>query len=86
MLWGLTFGGAAPQLQSALTIAGGTESDLANAFLPVAFNLAISAAGLVGALLIAVSGGLVLAVSMAVLGALALVVTVVGRQTFAGRA
>ncbi|PYY38649.1 MFS transporter [Curtobacterium sp. MCBD17_030] len=86
VLWGLTFGGAAPQLQSALTIAGGTESDLANAFLPVAFNLAISAAGLVGALLIAVSGGLVLAVSMAVLGALALVVTVVGRQTFAGRA
>ncbi|PZE68746.1 MFS transporter [Curtobacterium sp. MCBD17_021] len=85
VLWGLTFGGAAPQLQSALTIAGGAESDLANAFLPVAFNLAIAAAGLVGALLIGVSGGLVLAVSMAVLGVVALLVTVAGRATFAAR-
>lgn len=85
VLWGLTFGGASPQLQSALTIAGGSESDLANAFLPVAFNLAISAAGLVGALLLGFSGGLVLAVFMAVLGALALAVTMVCRGTFAAR-
>lgn len=82
-LWGVTFGGAAPQLQSALTLAGGANSDLANAFLPVAFNLAIFAAGLVGALLLGVSGGLVLAVFMAVLGLAALALTLAGRHSFA---
>lgn len=84
-LWGLAFGGAAPQLQSALSIAGGAQSDLANAFLPVAFNLAIAAAGLVGAVLLGLSGGLALGVSMAVLGVVALALTVVGRRTFSAR-
>ena len=84
-LWGLSFGGASPQLQSALSIAGGAQADLANAFLPVAFNLAIFAAGLVGAVLLGVSGGLVLGVFMAVLGVVALGLTVVGRATFSAR-
>ncbi|KQQ25447.1 MFS transporter [Frondihabitans sp. Leaf304] len=81
-LWGLAFGGASPQLQSALSIAGGSQSDLANSFLPVAFNLAIFAAGLVGALLLGLSGGLILGLFMAVLGAVALALTIVGRKTF----
>lgn len=85
-LWGLAFGGAAPQLQSALTIAGGSESDLANAFLPVAFNLAIFAAGVVGAVLLGFSGGLVLAEFMGVLGLVALAITLAGRRTFGARA
>jgi predicted MFS family arabinose efflux permease len=84
-LWGLSFGGASPQLQSALSIAGGAQADLANAFLPVAFNLAIFAAGLVGAVLLGVSGGLVLGVFTAVLGVVALGLTVVGRATFSAR-
>ncbi|WP_420367513.1 MFS transporter [Curtobacterium sp. L1-20] len=81
-VWGLAFGGASPQLQRALSVAGGAQSDLANAFLPVAFNLAIAAAGLVGAALLAVSGGLSLGVLMAALGVVAFVLTVVGRRTF----
>ncbi|GAA4267146.1 MFS transporter [Frondihabitans peucedani] len=84
-LWGLAFGGASPQLQSALSIAGGAQSDLANAFLPVAFNLAIFAAGVVGAVLLGLSGGLILGVFMGVLGAIAFVLTVVGRTTFSAR-
>jgi predicted MFS family arabinose efflux permease len=84
-MWGLAFGGASPQLQSALSIAGGAQSDLANAFLPVAFNLAIFAAGVVGAVLLGLSGGLILGVFMGVLGAIAFVLTVVGRTTFSAR-
>ena len=84
-LWGLAFGGASPQLQSALSIAGGAQSDLANSFLPVAFNLAIFAAGLVGALLLGFSGGLILGVFMAVLGVVALALTIAGRETFSAR-
>ncbi|ARC58602.1 Purine ribonucleoside efflux pump NepI [Frondihabitans sp. 762G35] len=84
-LWGLAFGGASPQLQSALSIAGGAQSDLANSFLPVAFNLAIFAAGLVGAVLLNVSGGLILGAFMAVLGVAALALTIAGRETFSAR-
>ncbi|OOB89533.1 MFS transporter [Rathayibacter sp. VKM Ac-2630] len=86
VLWGLGFGGASAQLQAALTKAGGADSDVANAFLPVAFNLAIFAAGILGAVLLGSFDALVLPVLMAVLGALALLLTIVGRRTaFTGR-
>ena len=52
VLWGITFGGAAAQLQAALTTTGGADSDVANSFLPVAFNLAIFTAGILGAALL----------------------------------
>lgn len=80
-LWGMTFGGAAPQLQSALTLAAGEHSDVANSFLPVAFNLAIFAAGTSGALLLQAFPPLVLAVWMAGLGAVALILSLYGRRT-----
>lgn len=80
LLWGVTFGGASAQLQSALTIAAGTDSDVANAFLPVAFNLAIFAAGILGAVLLTVFDGLVLPVVMIVFGLAALLLTVRGRR------
>lgn len=41
-LWGIGFGGSSTQLQAALTTAGGEDADVASAFLPVAFNIAIS--------------------------------------------
>lgn len=85
VLWGLTFGGASAQLQGALTRTGRENSDVANSFLPVAFNLAIFAAGTTGAFLLQRLDTVVLAVFMAVLGVVALVLTVVGRRTaFAG--
>jgi predicted MFS family arabinose efflux permease len=80
-LWGLTFGGASAQLQSALTLAGRENSDVANSFLPVAFNIAIFAAGILGAVLLEHFDALVLAVLMAGLGAAALVLTFHGRRS-----
>ena len=79
--WGLAFGGASAQLQAALTTAGGENADVANAFLPVAFNVAIFAAGLVGAGLLTVADGLVLPVVTIAAGVAALVLTLVGRRT-----
>lgn len=80
-LWGVTFGGAAAQLQSALTRVGKENSDVANSFLPVAFNLAIFAAGLLGAVLIESFDARVLAGLMAALGVVALAITFVGRRS-----
>ena len=81
VLWGLTFGGASAQLQAALTTTGGADSDVANAFLPVAFNLAIFAAGILGAALLTPFDGLVLPVVMIVFGLAALLLTVYGRRS-----
>lgn len=80
-LWGIAFGGAPAQLQSALTIAGGADADVANSFLPVAFNIAIFGAGILGAGVLAAGGGLAPMVVMVVLGLAALALTVVGRRT-----
>ncbi|SMH43977.1 Predicted arabinose efflux permease, MFS family [Rathayibacter oskolensis] len=81
VLWGIAFGGASAQLQSALSRSGRENSDVANSFLPVAFNLAIFAAGVLGALLLDAFDSVVLAGLMAVLGAAALGITVLGRRT-----
>lgn len=80
VLWGITFGGASAQLQGALTTTGGPDSDVANSFLPVAFNLAIFTAGILGAALLTHFDGLVLAVVMIVSGIAALLLTVHGRR------
>ncbi|MBF4590285.1 MFS transporter [Curtobacterium sp. VKM Ac-1395] len=80
-LWGIAFGGAPAQLQSALTIAGGADADVANSFLPVAFNIAIFGAGILGAGVLAAGGGLAPMGVMVVLGLAALALTVVGRRT-----
>lgn len=86
VLWGISFGGTAPQLQNALTHAGGDNADIANSFLPVAFNLAIFGAGILGALLLTVGDGLILPAAMTVLGVFAFALTLYGRRTaFAAR-
>ena len=81
VLWGLGFGGASTQLQTALTVAGGDNADVASAFLPVAFNVAIFAAGVLGGLLVRHLDGLVLAASMVALGIVAFLLTLRGRRT-----
>lgn len=81
VLWGIMFGGAAAQLQAALTTTGGADSDVANSFLPVAFNLAIFTAGILGAALLTNFSGLVLAVVMIVAGLAALMLTIYGLRT-----
>ncbi|ALE05617.1 MFS transporter [Arthrobacter sp. ERGS1:01] len=81
VLWGLTFGGAAAQLQAALTSAGGQDSDVANSFLPVAFNIAIFVAGILGAALLTRFDGLVLPVVMIGCGAITFLLTIYGRRS-----
>ena len=80
-LWGLSFGGAPSQLQNALTRAGEDSSDVANSFLPVAFNLAIFAAGVFGALVLVAFDGLVLPIAMAALGVIVVALTIYGRRS-----
>ena len=81
VLWGVAFGGAAAQLQTAVSAASGENADVANSMLGVSFNLAIFAAGVFGAVVIGNFDGLVLPIIMAGLGAVALFVAVAGRRT-----
>ena len=81
VMWGIAFGGASAQLQAALTTTGGDDSDVANSFLPVAFNIAIFLAGILGAALLTGFDGLILPVVMIVFGLLALALTFYGRRT-----
>ncbi len=52
ILWGLSFGGAATQLQTALADAAGEGVDLANAMLTTTWNGAIAAGGIVGGVML----------------------------------
>jgi predicted MFS family arabinose efflux permease len=81
VLWGLTFGGASPQLQRPLSAVSGDNADVANSFLPVAFNIAIFAAGVLGAVLLGAAGGLVVPLAMTVFGTIALFVIVMSRRS-----
>jgi predicted MFS family arabinose efflux permease len=56
LLWGLSFGGAATQLQTASADAAGDGVDLANAMVTTVWNSAIAAGGLLGGLLLDHSG------------------------------
>lgn len=81
VLWGIAFGGAAAQLQTAISVASGENADVANSMLGVAFNLAIFAAGVAGAVVITSFGGMFLPAALAGLAAVALVTAVAGRRT-----
>jgi len=52
IVWGLSFGGAATQLQTALADAAGDGVDLANAMLTTTWNGAIAAGGIVGGVML----------------------------------
>lgn len=56
ILWGLSFGGAATQLQTASADAAGDGVDLANAMITTVWNSAIAAGGIVGGILLDRSG------------------------------
>lgn len=80
-VWGVAFGGASPQLQRPLAAAGGEDADVANSFLPVAFNLAIFGAGVLGAVVLGAGGARWLALALTVFGGAAFAVLVVGSRT-----
>ncbi|MFD7717560.1 MFS transporter [Streptomyces sp. NPDC059814] len=80
VLWGLAFGGAATQLQTAMGEAAGENADAANAVLTTSFNLAIFAGGAVGAVVVDGVGASVLPAGMIALTLMALVMVGFGRR------
>lgn len=56
MIWGLTFGGAATLLQTAIAQAGGKSTDVAQSMLVTAWNLAIGGGGIIGGILLELFG------------------------------
>ncbi|WP_339306570.1 MFS transporter [Paenibacillus sp. FSL R5-0519] len=67
MIWGLTFGGAATLLQTAIAQAGGKSADVAQSMLVTAWNLAIGGGGIIGGILLEVFGAGYLAGSLFIL-------------------
>lgn len=65
--WGLTFGGAATLLQTAIARAGGQSADIAQSMLVTAWNLGIGGGGIVGAILLDWIGARFLPVSLVLL-------------------
>ncbi len=55
-VWGLTFGGAATLLQTAIADAAGESADTAQSMLVTAWNLAIGGGGIIGAVLLETLG------------------------------
>ncbi|MFD7506867.1 MFS transporter [Streptomyces sp. NPDC059850] len=80
VLWGIAFGGAATQLQTAMGVAGGENADVANAMLTTSFNLAIFAGGALGAVVVGGVGAPALPAGMIVLALAALVTIGCGRR------
>ncbi|WP_028591532.1 MFS transporter [Paenibacillus massiliensis] len=54
--WGLTFGGAATLLQTAIAQAGGKSADIAQSMLVTAWNVAIGGGGIIGGFLLELLG------------------------------
>lgn len=72
--WGLSFGGAATLLQTAMAQAGGNSADIAQSMLVTAWNLGIGGGGIVGAVLLDQMGARFLPISLILLLVLALIV------------
>ncbi len=72
--WGLTFGGAATLLQTAIAQAGGKSADIAQSMLVTAWNLGIGGGGIIGAILLNQVGARFLPISLILLILIALVV------------
>lgn len=81
VLWGIAFGGAAPQLQTFISEASGDNADVANSLLGVAFNLAIFGAGVIGAILISNYNATILPLFMVTLAAIALIIVLAARRS-----
>jgi predicted MFS family arabinose efflux permease len=79
--WGLGYGGAATQLQTAVSMASGENADVANSMLGVAFNLAIFGGGVLGAVMISHSASVALPAVMIGLPLLALAIAGAARRT-----
>ena len=81
ILWGLGYGGAATQLQTAVSEASGENADVANSMLGVAFNLAIFAGGVLGAVLISGDPAVALPAVMIALPVIAFAIALGARRS-----
>jgi predicted MFS family arabinose efflux permease len=80
ILWGLGFGGSATQIQTAAGGAAGENTTAAISMVVTSFNLAIFAAGIVGAVFVDGVGARVIPVAMIALAAIALIAIGLGRR------
>ena len=81
VLWGVAFGGAATQLQTAMAESSGENADVANSLVGVAFNIAIFGGGVAGAVLITFDDGLGLPTVMIALALVAFCVAFAARRS-----
>ena len=81
VLWGVAFGGAATQLQTAMAETSGENADVANSLVGVAFNVAIFGGGVAGAVLITFDDGLGLPTVMIALALVAFCVAFAARRS-----
>jgi len=81
VLWGVAFGGAATQLQTAMAETSGENADVANSLVGVAFNIAIFGGGVAGAVLITVNDGLALPTVMIACAAGAFCIALAARRS-----
>jgi len=81
VLWGVAFGGAATQLQTAMAESSGENADVANSLVGVAFNIAIFGGGVAGAVLIIVGDGLALPTVMIAFASVAFCIALAARRS-----
>ncbi|AEX50959.1 major facilitator family transporter [Rahnella aquatilis CIP 78.65 = ATCC 33071] len=79
-LWGLTFGGAATLLQTAMADATGEHADMAQSMVVVAWNLAIAGGGLTGGVLLETAGIAIFPWAMQLLIVAGLIIAVCARK------
>ena len=77
-LWGLAYGGAPTQLQTAMSHAVGANADVGNSLVGTSWNVAIFTGGVSGALVINTLGGVYLPLLMIALPALAMALVLTG--------
>lgn len=80
IVWGVAFGGSATQLQTATGDAAGENFDAAISLVTTTFNLAIFAAGALGAVLVDGVGAKTIPVAMIGLALIALTAVIFGRR------
>ena len=81
IVWGVTFGGASTQLNTATGDAAGDDRDVAAAWVSTAWNLAILGGSTLGGVLLIVAGARVLPSAMLPLILVALVLAALARQS-----
>ena len=80
ILWGLAFGGAATQLQTASSDASGDGMDIANAMVTTVWNTAIAAGAILGGLLLEKTGAVSFSIAVLALSVLALGLVLSGHR------